>query len=233
MSDLIKAIKAIIFPKRCIFCNSLMFDNNTGTCEKCQDTLPFIEGDICYKCACEKKNCSCANRINYYDKAAASFYYKENVRACIHKIKFSFRSDYAKYLAEYMLDTLKSRYKNERFDFIACVPLHEKDLKQRGFNQSAVMAKYISEKTGIPFKENLIIKIYNTEKQSSKTAINRGGNVAGAFDVCENIDGCSVLLVDDIITTGTTLSECGKMLYLNGAENICCLTVATSVKKKG
>lgn len=162
----------------------------------------------------------------YYDKIAAPFYYENGVRECVHKIKFSSRRKYAAKLAEYMYDTMRERLDGERFDFIAYVPLYKSDRRQRGFNQSEIIAEHISEITGIPVNNNLIKKIYKTDRQSSKSSLRRSGNVMGAFDVCEDIDGCSVLLIDDIKTTGATLSECGKMLYLRGAENVACLCAA-------
>lgn len=226
MNSSFKALKAVIFPKKCIFCGSPVFETDKNTCSKCADSLPFIRGKICVKCGCEKQNCSCTSSVMYFDRIAAPFYYEGAVMECMHKIKFRDKFRYAENAASYMYDTLCERYKDEKFDFIAAVPLHSDDYKSRGYNQSEIMAERISEMTGIPFKKNLIRKIYKTKKQSRQSALRRSGNVMGAFDVTEDISGCSVLLIDDIKTSGSTLSECGKMLYLAGAENVCCLCTA-------
>lgn len=170
----------------------------------------------------------------YYDKLAAPFYYDDGVKRCLRNIKFHSRSRYASSVAEYMYETMCERFEGEKFDFITFVPMHEEDFKERGYNQSEIMADRISEITGIPVKPKLIKKIYKTDRQSEQSAIRRSGNVMGAFDVKEDVSGCSVLLIDDIRTSGATLSECGKMLYLNGAENICCLCAAVGrLKYKG
>lgn len=226
MKNLFSSVKAVVFPKKCIFCGSFIFESDKNTCERCCKSLPYVKGRICTRCGCEKKDCSCTGKILYYDKIAAPLYFEENVRKCIHRLKFSRREDYAESLAEYMYEALCDGLQGEKFDFITCVPLYKDDLSSRGFNQSEKLAQRISEITGIPLKSNLIEKIYKTEKQSRQSSVRRSGNVMGAFNVNEDINGCSVLLIDDIKTSGSTLSECGKMLYLNGAENVCCLCAA-------
>lgn len=231
MKNLFSSMKAVVFPKKCIFCGELIFESKKNTCKRCSDALPYVRGKICPDCGCEKKDCFCSGNILYYDRIAAPLYYENEVRKCLHRMKFSSKKKYAENLAEYMYDALCERFDGEKFDFIAFVPLYKYDRRVRGYNQSEIMARKISEITGIPIKENLITKIYKTDRQSSQNAVRRSGNVMGAFDVSEDITGCSVLLIDDIKTSGSTLSECGKMLYLNGAENVCCLCAAV-VKRK-
>lgn len=229
-----KALKAMVFPKKCIFCGEPVFETEKNTCQRCTDSLPYVKGRICMKCGNERRFCSCSSNIMYYDRIAAPFYYEDTVRKCLHKIKFSSRSKYAVNLAEYMYDTMCEWFIGDKYDFIAFVPLFKADFKVRGYNQSEIMARRISEITGIPVKDDLIRKIYKTDRQSNQSALRRSGNVLGAFEVTENIDGCSVLLIDDIKTTGATLSECGKMLFLAGAENVTCLCSAVvNLKNKG
>ena len=98
------------------------------------------------------------------------------------------------------------------------------------------MAERVSRNVGVPFKDGILKKIYHTEKQSGTSPVERFGNVFGVFEVNKEVDlsGMRILLIDDIETTGSTLSECGKMLFLAGADRVCCLSVAvTKLKKKG
>lgn len=234
-SQLLESFKAVFWPAKCIFCGNVIFNNPYQTCDKCKDQLPFVEGVVCFNCGCEKRNCSCSSSIMYFDKVAAPFYYQDLVKKSIRKMKFSNREEYAKAFSHYMLKTLEEKYHDEKFDFIACVPLHKKDRRKRGYNQSERLALYLSEETKIPFKSNLIQKNYYTKTQSSQSMIKRSGNVLGAFELRadSDVNGCSVLLIDDIKTTGSTLSECGKMLLLAGAENVCCLSAAvTKIEKQ-
>ncbi len=233
-STFVQAIKAVIWPQRCIFCNDLIFDNDKCTCEKCLESLPYVRGKRCFKCGREKSECTCSSTTLYYDKAVAPFYFENNVRACIHSFKFRHNKSYAEPLSEYLLDVFNKYYCDEHFDMIVCVPLHQKDLRKRKFNQSQLLAENISRKTGIPLNLNLIKKIYQTDKQSGTNVYERFGNVLGVFDVDKNInlDGKNILLIDDVETTGSTLSECGKMMFLAGANKVCCLSVAVTKRTK-
>ena len=234
IADILKALKALFWPQRCMFCSELIFDSPRLTCKRCADSLPYVTGKVCTMCACEKSLCSCGGRVNYYDSVAAPFYYEGPAKKCITDFKFRTKKFYAKAVAEYLYDELTTVYKNERFDFIACVPLHKKDKRQRGFNQSEMIAKHLSYKTGIPLRADVLTKLYRTDRQASQHMINRSGNVFGAFGVKdgESLDSCSILLIDDIKTTGSTLSECGKMLYLAGAQRVCCLCFCVSKFRK-
>ncbi len=162
----------------------------------------------------------------YYDRFTAPLYYENEVRKSIHRLKFSSRKDYAESYAFLMAQKIRSDYADERFDFIAAVPMRTKERRRRGYNQSEEIAKVLAKITGTDYKKGLIKKLYSTKRQSDSRMINRTGNVFGVFDVEENVDGKSVLLVDDVRTTGSTLSECGKMLYLKGAKRVCCVSLA-------
>ncbi len=235
MESFLDSIKTILWPHRCMFCSEPMFNSRKLTCERCVEALPYVKGKICTKCGRERSECTCTSATLYYEKAVAPFYFEDGVRKCIHSFKFRSHTEFALPLSEYMYDVFKQQYGDEAFDFITYVPLHGADLKSRGYNQSRMLAEYLSQKTGIVCKDNVIHKIYRTEKQSGTSSVERFGNVLGVFDVDKSLDlaGMRILLVDDIETTGSTLSECGKMLYLAGAEKVCCISVAvTKIKRK-
>ena len=227
-------IRNMLWPQRCVFCSSLIFENEKYTCERCLDSLPFVRENICFGCASEKKYCTCSGNIHYYDKAVSPLYYEGAVKKAVKKLKYKKKKEYASAFASYMTDALEKYLSDEKFDFIACVPLHAKDRRKRGYNQSEMIAEVLSEKTGIPFERDVLTKLYRTKKQTSGDYNERTGNVFGAFSLGENADvsNCSVLLVDDVKTTGSTLSECGKMLFLGGAQRVCCVSTATSAYGK-
>ncbi len=233
-STLVQALKAVFWPQRCIFCDELIFDNRKNSCDNCLENLPYVKGKICYKCGREKNECTCSSHSMFFDRAIAPFYFEDGVRECIHLLKFNSRKEFAEPLSEYMLECFNQYYSDEKFDLIVNVPMYKKDKLKRGFDQSEELAFYLSLKTGIPFKRNLIQKIEKTQKQSSTNEFERFGNIFGVYHIQRNInlDSLRVLLIDDVHTTGATLSECGKMLYLSGAERVCCLSVALTKKKK-
>lgn len=232
-SALAESLKAILWPQKCIFCSDLIFWNKEKTCERCKNSLPYVTGKICKRCGCSKDNCSCTGSILYYDCAAAPFYYEGSVKDALVKMKFSQRKEYADALSEYMLKALKERYDGKTFDLTVSVPLHKKDRRKRGYNQSELLTQYISEKSGIPYKNDILEKIYKTKMQMSQKGIERSGNLLGAFAVKDgaDVEDKSILLIDDIKTTGATASECGKMLYLAGAKEVCVLSCAVTRKR--
>jgi ComF family protein len=113
-------------------------------------------------------------------------------------------------------------------DVIVPVPLHVTRLLRRGFNQADIIAKYMSKATGISVNDNILKRIRNTKSQQNKNTEERKENVHNAFAVTSDITGLKILLVDDVITTGATISECSKVLKEHGASCVYCATIAST-----
>ena len=118
---------------------------------------------------------------------------------------------------------------DHEFDIIISVPVHIWKLQERGYNQSELAAKEIAKFYLVPISINNLIKIKQTENQSKPNRKDRLSNLAGSFKVIndQEILGKKVLLIDDVITTGSTANECSKVLLLAGAKDICVATIAT------
>lgn len=227
-NDLKEYFLCLLFPNHCRFCGELT-ESGKDICDECEEKLPVIEGEICYNCGSAKADCKCKGRHGkYYDRIASAFYYEEPVKHCIAEFKFNGDRSSYKVLAELMAESCKQRYDGIKFDYITYVPMDKRKERARGFNQSKLLAKEISEELDIPFGDKLLVKLYETDNQHDCGNIERTGNLLGAFDINSDYDvsGKTVLLIDDIKTSGSTLSECGKMLYLYGAERVFCLTAA-------
>lgn len=229
----LKFFECIFLPNRCIFCGKLIapFEEK---CEECEVNLPVINGEICRKCGQKKEECACKyERTKFYDAIAAPFYYEDAIKEGIHRFKFQREKYLGKVYARYLADCFRERYSGESFDCIACVPVDRKKRGYRGFNQSEVLAKELSKLISVPFRGDMLKKLYPNREQVGLKGRRRIGNVLGVFDVNDkyNLNGKRILLIDDVKTTGSTLSECGKMLFLYGADKVFCLTVAV-VKSK-
>ena len=220
---------SLFFPNRCVFCNEVIgpYDNCCSSCEK---SLPWIKGEICLCCGSAKSDCKCKKRHgNFYDGIIAPLYYVGEVRRSIHNFKFYDDRNSYKAFASLMDEARKKYYNDIPFDYIACTPMSCKHRKKRGYNQSELLARRISELSGIPYADDLILKIYPTRIQHKCVHwTERKGNLLGAFDVNQkySVEGKRILLIDDVKTSGATLSECGKMLFLYDAESVYCLTAA-------
>lgn len=164
----------------------------------------------------------------YYESLAAPFYFEGNVRKGIHAFKFKKNPANADAYSYEMSETIKQRFPNIIFDYITEVPMTEKSMKRRGYNQCTLLAKKISERCSIEFKSGLLVKLYETNIQHNLSYYLRKGNLTGAFDVSnpDLIKDKTILICDDISTSGETLNECAKMLWLYGAKEIYCVSVA-------
>lgn len=201
----------IIYPPRCICCFEVV-KNNALTCENC--AKDFL------------------SRKNYVDFHALDFdcislyRYEESVKGVIRNIKSKKSLTVCKKVGHLLVEEAERLHSKTPFDLVTYVPMTRKAVAKRGFNQSEVFARIISKHLGLEFEKNILIKIRETEPQKSLKAAQRRTNLKGAFKVAKDVDGKSILLVDDIVTTGATLRENAKMLYKAGARRVTALTFA-------
>lgn len=232
MINSIKRFVIALLPKRCAYCGRVI-PAHLMMCAECENELPRISGVVCRKCGREKDKCSCKGAEKYYASLVAPFYFEGCVRKGVHKFKF--RKALANYeaYADEMSETVSERFSSVNFDYITEIPITKKSEKQRGYNQCFWLAKGISEKLGITHNPNVLVKLYETDKQHGMTYHLRKGNLTGVFDVRnpEEVEGKTILLCDDISTSGETLNESAKMLWLYGAKEVYCVSVALTLSK--
>jgi len=219
----------IVLPKRCDLCGDTV-TYSADICDVCNESLPFIDLDKrCKKCGCEKTSCCCYRRFHHYKESASAFYYDGCVKTGIIRLKINGYPDGAETFAKYMFETVKNVYGDILFDMISYVPLSKGTLKRRGFNQSRLLADKLSNALDIPDLP-LLEKLYDVNPQRRMTAQQRKANIFGVFDVCReyDINGKTILLVDDVITTGATVGECAVMLKIYGAAAVYVITAAAT-----
>lgn len=228
-----------MFPEgiKCIFCGKDInhFDEKPF-CNECQNELLFNDGKRCKVCDMpingESEVCDfCKTNHKHFYKARAMFEYDGKVRSCLLNFKSNNQKYLAKPIAFLMYNSLPDDMKN--FDIILPVPLSNKSLKQRGFNQSGLLANEIAKISGKPTYENVLLKTKETEHQKELTFKDRQQNLSGAFKI-ENrklIKGKNVLLVDDVMTTGATANACSEILK-KFSNKVYVLTFARNVPKE-
>ncbi len=219
-------LRSWIFPDRCVLCNKVV-PYNTEVCAECLKKATVVSGEKCKNCGFPKNLCSCLGKSFYFDGVTAPFLYKGNVRQGISYWKFGGAVRNTGFYAKTIKNSVKRDFKDIEFDFVSCVPQTENETKERGYNQGELLAEMTAEKLKIPFK-NALIKLFDTERQHNVPKEMKTGNVFGAFDVKDRraVNGSSILLVDDIKTSGNTLNECAKMLKLYGAKEVYCAVIA-------
>ena len=211
-----RKLKSIFFPERCPYCRDVVRPCEIY-CEECKDKIP----EDTYK----KK------LLGVYEVLSVAPY-DGIFKDAIFRLKFKKREQYAYQLAQLMAIKLKEEFGVLSFDSITFVPLHPEDFKKRGFNQCELLAQHMSVALNIP-DEPLIKKTKKNKPQHDLPARDRLKNVEGVFKPADKkaIKGKRILLIDDIVTTGSTLCECIKILEKSEALEIYCMTFAISLLK--
>ncbi len=221
----------LFFTEHCKYCNALV-EKGEKICDDCRQSLPVIEGERCRFCGTGKERCRCRKHRMGYDGITSPFYYENGIKDGIQKLKFNGKEHIAYALAENMVNCVKSNFAEVNFDFICFVPFTTAQKIRRIYNQSELLAEHISKMLNTPL-EKVLIKLFETDTQHSKKIRNRRGNVFGVYDVKDDakIKDKTILLVDDIKTTGATLDECAWILKIRGAKAVYCVTAALTGKK--
>lgn len=195
--------------------------------------LPFLQGRLCNRCGRPllrwdgAKECSeCTSRETYFDGGVSIFEFGGIIQTVVYRLKFDGDREAAGALGKFMASGLKG--KDWDIDAIMPVPLHEQRLAERGYNQSYLLAMEIGRECGIDVLDGVLSRIKHTESQTSLSRLERMKNVKDAFMVMDTryVRGKSILIVDDIMTTGSTLNECSKVLKYHGADKVHCITAA-------
>ncbi len=211
----------------CIFCDERKHKSTAhittdkiGICEECYEKLDKTSPSLPY---------SGTSDVSY---VISPFEYTAKLRQAIIDFKFNNCWAYAPLFADMMKDYLNSYDIWDDFDYIIPVPLHKTRFKERGYNQSELIARYISEYIGIPMRTDILTRIRATKKQSTLKNVDRVLNVKGAFSCNTDLSGKNILLFDDIRTTGNTLQFCALPLRKANAKSVCAITLAVQVENK-
>ncbi|MEK7679764.1 MAG: ComF family protein [Deltaproteobacteria bacterium] len=217
----------ILIPPVCALCERGAA--KTAFCQRCEAEFEKkrITGPACVSCcmpfpskeAPAHRCSSCIRSEPPFSVAWSAYRYDSILLDAVHGLKYSGTTILAKGLGDLLARAITARLPG-RFDLIAPVPLHPKRLKDRGFNQSLLIARRISKLLGTPLDCFNLVRVMETEPQVNLRAKERKNNVRGAFAIKNSavFKGRRVLLVDDVYTTGATLCECSKALKKAGAE---------------
>ena len=232
----------LLFPARCLVCRArLYYGSENIICELCRDEVQCVGERICLSCGCELPRggthragwCgACLQHPPYYTKARSVFLYEPPLPALVRAFKFNHDMVSLTGLKELLVDKDFGEY--EECDLIIPVPLHSKRLKERGYNQSLLLAKTFFPRSIEKISSNILVRERHTRPQTTLSGDKRRKNLAGAFVVHSKneVVGKSICLVDDVYTTGTTVNTCSKVLRDAGAASILVLTL-TRVKITG
>jgi ComF family protein len=239
----LKSLIDLIYPPRCTICQAFLQDQNTlqgnqhlPFCQDCFKEFTEIKSPICSLCGrpfsegveqdrvCE----DCLRRRPSYDVARAPYLYDGALMTAIHELKYAQRTHLADSLGSLLASFAQTWIGELKGYLIMPVPLHPRRLRSRGFNQSLLLARCVASKTGSDLDFLSLRRTRFTKPQTELTSEERKKNVRKAFEVVnpEAVKGKTIVLVDDVATTGSTLNECAKALKKAGADSVLCLVLA-------
>lgn len=224
-----QALLTVLFPKRCFLCGQVVLPRQR-LCATCVEKAPYILPPVCERCGRGVDECGCKGHRLHFERCVSVFYHRDPARIGLQRMKQYEDAVVVEEFATEMAEVVRREYGGISFDCITSVPLHPKDHRRRGFDQAAGLAKALARRLEIPYRP-LLKKVTYTEPQKEMTAIRRRGNLLGVFDAVDAVPGQRILLVDDVVTTGSTLDECAKVLKLNGAEEVYGVTAGAAVLK--
>jgi ComF family protein len=239
ISALADAVLDLFYPRYCLVCFiSLNNTANKALCSGCRNKIEFInQATSCLKCGIglgpyvqpETLCRECFYHPQRFNRVFAVGRYENVLKELIHQFKYAKEKVLLDDLSSLLIDKyFKISSLSETIEMIIPTPIYYKKLKERGFNQSELLAERLSDVSGIPLEINNLVKVRETPDQASLDKRARQHNLADAFSIKipERIKGKNILLIDDVLTTGATASEISRVLKKNGAKNIYVLTLA-------
>ncbi len=243
LHDIATGLLDLVYPRLCLLCREHRTDAGTTDplCPECHLSLPVNRPPFCRKCSrplttSDEIFCDhCRQTDLAFDQVWAAAIYDENMRRLIHLFKYGGKTALRHTFAGLILDfTRRYRIPAGQFDGIMPAPLHNARLRERGYNQSCMLGEILAHELGLPLDDANLARTRNTRNQARLSPKERWTNVEGAFKITkpESVRGKRILIIDDLLTTGATLSGIAAVLKRAGAVNVSALTLAVTAHPK-
>src|SRR5437764_7473034 len=229
------SIASLLYPPACTICSAPV-ESGEYLCAECESKVSRIVPPFCATCSepfdgaiTTTFSCvNCAHRRLYFEAAVSAYRARGIVRHVILNFKYGRQIHLRHLVARWLVRALDDeRLRERQFDAIVPVPLHPARQRERGFNQAMLLAEWLSSHLGLPLRPALE-RIHYTTTQTAFDRSERMQNLRGAFRLRKKADvrKLRVLLIDDVLTTGSTLSECARILKKGGARSVYAATAA-------
>ncbi len=227
-----KVIANSLFPNKCISCGEVI-ENNEFLCDYCYELIEHIDLlKICKRCGRNKKDCECKYRVFHFNGCVSPFENKGISQTAMYKFKFSKNIKSSNFFGFEMAKAVETVFDDINFDYITFVPMHFLKKLKRGFNQSEILANKLSKILKVPLRNDLLNVKFSFRSQHDLDFKQRYANVKNLYTYKRKIAGKTILLVDDIKTSGASLDACAKQLILAGADNVYCVTGLITKRKE-
>jgi competence protein ComFC len=242
MSSHARSLLDVVYPRQCLVCGDVLnCDRFPFFCEDCHAAAPRLGDWFCDRCghpfavdtAGGNATDQCPNCFNlsiHYERAVSAMRYRGVVQRALQELKYSGRFYWLPVIDSWMEEALIHHRDHglQEVSAIIPVPLHRRRERERGFNQSTLIAKSIARTLQVPLHENWLIRTRPTRTQTNLDREERMENLRKAFEIGKagRLAGTRILLVDDVLTTGSTANECARILLEAGAGSVLVFTLA-------
>ena len=224
---------SIIFPRRCPVCGGIVLPRGELICPECVKELSPVRQPLCLSCGKQMEGggtgeyCGdCLRHPKSFRRNFALLNYNEAARNSMVAIKYKNKREYLDFYAAAVCRRFGRQIMRVRPDFLVAVPIHSSRMKSRGYNQAGLLADRIGAQLGIPVCHGALIRTRKTRPQKELNPAERLRNLQQAFGAGQLPDGVStVILVDDIYTTGSTMEACARILLSMGVKEVYGLTL--------
>lgn len=220
-------LTGILFPRRCPVCGEIVEPAGRLICPSCLKRLSFVRSPVCKRCGKEIANAAaeycadCAGRSRSFEYGVALLNYDETARRSMARIKYENKREYLDFYGAAMARRYEKTIRRMNAGALVPVPVHASRFRERGFNQAGLLAEIVGKRLGIPTAPKMLVRDKRTLPQKSLSAAERLRNLSGAFRAEEPVRGLdSVLLIDDIYTTGSTIEACARALRDAGIRRV-------------
>jgi ComF family protein len=213
--SILSNILDLLFPPKCVFCGKFLKKGAECVCPACTGTLPFTKG------------ANVTQKGDFFDVCVSPLLYEGDVRKSILRFKFRGSVAYADCYGRLLADCIRANLAG-KYDMITWVPLSVKRARDRGYDQAMLLALAAALELDDVAVETLVKNTHIQAQSSIQNREMRRANVSGVYELKDRelIAAKHILLIDDIVTTGSTLSECARTLLMGGAESVVCATLA-------
>jgi ComF family protein len=229
---------AFIYPEVCDLCGSQRATPAQGyVCQRCREQVGFIEPPLCQHCGRPYEGeitvdfvCSDCRGADYsFVSARSAAVARGPVLEAVHGYKYDGKLWFESFLAELLVSRAIPELRADEWDVVVPVPLHATKQRERGFNQSEQLGRWLAKAMGLPLRTNIVRRVVATRTQTRLNRDERQANVRDAFAVICRVQGARVILLDDVFTTGATTNACARALRQAGASTVCVWTVARGI----
>ncbi len=235
-----EAILDFVYPAHCLLCGHPLATPTGGICDGCRSSLNVIDGPGCLRCGCptdpRQSGCrNCADKQFRFSRMRTLASFNPQMQRMIHLLKYRGKCRVGRVLGDALGKAVSEDSALGTAEMVVPVPLHSSRERERGFNQSAIIARAIDAHLRIGVREDVLKRVRPTETQTTLDIAQREGNVSNAFQVrkASRVENRPILLVDDVVTTGSTANACTNALLAAGASEVFVVAAACPYLDEG